>query len=332
MKRRTSTHRSPARFLARMLPGAKPAAFPGFIEPCIPTLRSAVPAGSGWLFEIKFDGYRVQLHLRAGRPSILTRGGHDWTGRFRLIGRALEDWPANDLILDGEIVVPDEKGVSNFSDLQADLAAGRKDRMVCYVFDLLFLDGFDLRAAQLIERKRVLHELMATAPKGPLLYSDHLDSDGAAAFKHACAMGLEGLVCKRVDAPYRSGRIETWLKVKCTTREVLQIVGFIPASGGTIAALYLGRRKRRRLVYAGKAGTGFTARTARELRTLLDAHAIDDPPMSVPLRKPRATWVEPVVAAEIEHRGITSDGLLRHASYKGLRGARPPEDRLRGST
>jgi bifunctional non-homologous end joining protein LigD len=189
MMRRSTTHRSPARFLARMLPGAKPAPFRGFIEPCIPTLRSEVPAGSGWLFEIKFDGYRVQLHLKAGRPAILTRGGHDWTGRFAPIARALADWPANDLILDGEIVVPDEKGISNFSELQADLASGRMNRMVCYVFDLLHVDGFDLRAAPLIERKRVLRELMATAPKGGLHYSDHLEADGPAAYQQACAMG-----------------------------------------------------------------------------------------------------------------------------------------------
>jgi bifunctional non-homologous end joining protein LigD len=304
-----------------MLPGARPAPFPGFIGPAIPTLRSRVPTGGGWLCEIKFDGYRVQLHLNGGRPTILTRGGYDWTGRFATIAAALKQWPANDLILDGEVIVPDERGIARFSDLQADLAAGRKDRMVGYVFDLLHLDGFDLRAAPLIERKRVLRELAASAPTGPLLFSDHLESDGAAAYKHACAMGLEGLVCKRADAPYRSGRTETWLKVKCTTREVLQIVGFVPADGGTIAALYLGRRKGRSLEYAGKAGTGFTARTARELRTLLDVHAIDDPPLTVPLRKPKATWVNPVVAAEIEHRGITSDGLLRHASYKKLRGS-----------
>ena len=204
MKRRSGTHRSPVRFLARMLLGAKPALFPDFIEPCIPTLRDRVPAGSGGLFEIKFDGYRVQLHLKAGHPAILTRGGYDWTGRFAPIAHALADWPANDLILDGEVIVPDEKGIARFSELQADLASGRKDRMACYLFDFLHFDGFDLCKAPLTERKRVLRELMASAPKGLILYSDHLETDGAAAYKHACAMGLEGIICKRADAPYRS--------------------------------------------------------------------------------------------------------------------------------
>jgi bifunctional non-homologous end joining protein LigD len=192
-----------------MLPGAKPGPFPGFIEPAIPTLRSTVPTGGGWLHEIKFDGYRVQLHLSGGRPAILTPGGYDWTGRFAMIAAALKQWPVNDLILDGEVIVSDERGIARFSDLQADLAAGRKERMICYLFDLLHLDGFDLRVAPLIERKRVLRELAASAPTGRLLFSDHLESDGPAFYKHACAMGLEGLVCKRTEAPYRSGRTET---------------------------------------------------------------------------------------------------------------------------
>jgi bifunctional non-homologous end joining protein LigD len=300
-----------------MLPGAESAPFPGFIEPSIPTLREKVSAGSGWLFEIKYDGYRIQLHLRGGRPAIITRGGYDWTGRFSPISRALTDWPANDLVADGEVIVPDAKGIARFDELQADLAAGRTDRMACYVFDLLHLDGFDLRAAPLHERKRVLRQLMASAPNGPLLYSDHLEADGEAAFKHACAMGLEGIVCKRAAAPYRSGRTESWIKVKCSKTEILPIVGFVP-KGAAIAALYLGRRKGRRLVYAGKVGTGFTGKVARELRDLLEPLAIERPPVSIPLQKPKATWVEPAFSAEIEQRGITADGLLRHASYKGL--------------
>ena len=322
MTRQSTTRRSPARFLARMLPGAKPASLPGFVEPCVPTLHSKVPAGDGWLFEIKFDGYRVQLRLKAGRAAILTRGGYDWTPRFAPIAGALSDWPANDLILDGEIIVPDEKGIARFSELQADLASGRKDRMVCYVFDLLYFDGFDLRSSPLIERKRVLRELVASAPEGVIVFSDHLEADGSAAFKHACAMGLEGIVCKRADAPYRSGRTETWLKVKCTTREVLTIVGFVPAAGNSIAALYLARRKGKQLVYAGKVGTGFSHKSACELRRMLDPLAIERPAVSVPLRRPKAIWVEPKLFAKIEQRGVTAEGLLRHASFKGVLGRR----------
>jgi bifunctional non-homologous end joining protein LigD len=148
-----------------LVPNAGPAPFPGFIEPCHPTLREEAPSGARWVHEIKFDGYRTQAHLRGGRPAIYTRRGHHWTQRFRPIADALAELPANDLILDGEAVVADSRGVPDFGLLHADLAAGRKDRLLYYAFDLLYLDGFDLRGARLAERKHVLAELQVGAKR-----------------------------------------------------------------------------------------------------------------------------------------------------------------------
>jgi bifunctional non-homologous end joining protein LigD len=168
----------PASFDGRVVPGAKPVPFPGFVRPCHPTLREKAPSGGRWFHEIKFDGYRTQAHLRNGRPAIYTRAGYDWTRRFQPIADALATLPATDLILDGEAVVADSRGIPDFGLLHADLAAGRKDRLLYYAFDLLYLDGLDLRGAQLAERKRVLADLLADA-SDRILYAEHLDGDGA---------------------------------------------------------------------------------------------------------------------------------------------------------
>jgi bifunctional non-homologous end joining protein LigD len=316
-RKRESTHRSPARFIARVLPGAKPTPFPGFIEPCSPTLKAAVPVGDQWLYEIKHDGYRVQAHLVAGRPALLTSSGLNWSGRFRSIAKSLVDLPANHIIIDGEVVVPDDSGVADFSLLQADLSKGRSDRMRYYAFDLLFLDGFDIRAAPLIERRRVLAELLGPKPVGPVLFSKHTEGDGTTIFDRACAMGLEGLVCKLKDRPYRSGKSEGWLKVKCVRRGTFTIVGFVP-DRTSIASLHLARRDGRTLAYVGKVGTGFSRKIAYELRQLLQPLAITKPVVRPPVREPKTTWVRPEREVAVEYRAITSDGLLRHASYKGL--------------
>jgi bifunctional non-homologous end joining protein LigD len=319
---RAATHRSLARFIARVLPGARPAPYPGFVEPCLATLRDAPPHGNRWIHEIKFDGYRVQAHLEGGRPKIFTRAGHDWTRRFQPIADALAAaLPAKHLILDGEAVVADVRGVPDFVLLHAGLAAGRKDRLLYYAFDLLYLDGFDLRPESLIERKRVLAELLGKAT-GPILYSEHFEEDGGAMFARACAIKLEGIVSKQRDAPYRSGRGESWLKVKCAKRAAFPIVAFVEKLGARprrIASLYVGRRENGRLFYAGKARSGYTEAVARDLRERLDPYIRKDSPLSVPVRKPKATWVDPVIDAEIEYSTVTADGLLREAVFKGLR-------------
>jgi bifunctional non-homologous end joining protein LigD len=315
---RSPNKRSRTRFVPRTITGAKPLkVMPGFLPPALATLRTTVPPGDGWIHEIKFDGYRIQPHLVRSSAIIYTRNGHDWTNRFSTIASAVSHLPAERLILDGEVVVAKD-GRSNFSELQADLAVGRRDRMALYVFDILSFDGFDLRDAPLTERKRVLAGLLAESRRdGPVIYSDHFESDGDAVFRHSCGLGFEGIVSKRRDAPYRSGRAEDWIKVKCVQCARYPIIGFVPETA-SIAALYLGRQDGKDLIYAGKVGTGFSRKTAAAIRRQLDAIATPTSRLTVPIRKPKARWVEPKLWAEVDYRDITSDCLLRHSSFQGL--------------
>ena len=319
------------RFDASVVPGAKPAPFPGFVAPCHPTLREKAPSGGRWIHEIKFDGYRTQAHLQNGQPP--STHGRGTTGRCASSRSPMRSrpCPANDLILDGEAVVADSRGIPDFGLLHADLAAGRKDRLLYYAFDLLYLDGFDLRGARLAERKRMLSELLAGASER-ILYAEHLEGDGAEIYQRACAMGLEGIISKQEDAPYRSGRVESWIKVKCGKRDAFPIVAFVEKLGAKprkIASLYVGRREGDRLLYAGKVRSGYTEAVARDLRERLDPFIRKDSPLSEPVKKPKATWVEPVIEAEVAYSTVTENGLLREAVFKGLREDRevPPARR-----
>jgi bifunctional non-homologous end joining protein LigD len=293
------------------------APFPGFIEPCHPTLHDALPSGSRWVHEIKLDGYRAQAHLLNGKTAIYTRRGYDWTVRFQLIADAISELPIKNAVIDGEIIVPGESGAPDFAAMQVELAAGRSERFFYYAFDLLYLDDFDLRSAPLIDRKRVLRELVPHVDRS-VAYSEHFEAEAQVLLEQGCRLGLEGIVSKRRDSPYRSGRGETWHKVKCVNRETFPIVGFVP-DPGAIAALYLGRHEDGHLLYAGKAGTGFTMQTARDLRRRLDPLVTRQSPLTERVRKPKAVWVEPALLADVEYRAMTSDGHLRHASFKGLR-------------
>jgi bifunctional non-homologous end joining protein LigD len=199
------------RFLARTIDGSKPSAMPGFVPPQLASLRSKPPAGDNWLHEIKYDGYRLQIHLDKGRVTIRTRTGLDWTKRFSAIAAAF-DIPVDRAIFDGEVVAVKD-GRTNFSELQAALATGRQEALTFNVFDLLFLEGFDLRDSPLSERKRILKELLEeTGVSGPILYTDHLVSDGPRFFAHACKLGFEGIISKKADAPYRSVRSDAWIQ------------------------------------------------------------------------------------------------------------------------
>lgn len=317
----SARQRSSSRFLARVLPHGKPAAFPGFIKPCLASLRTNVPTARRFLHELKLDGYRVQAHLRDGRATLYTRSGLDWTKRFPWIAADVAYLPAATAILDGEIISAEKDGRPNFGALQEDLRRRRYDRMVYYTFDLLHLDGFDTRPAPLIERKRVLQsfltEAQGSAPR--VLYSEHFE-DGAALYAHAIKLGLEGVVSKRADAPYCSGRGEHWHKVKCWQQGRFVVVGFAPDGMGGLAKLRLARREGGNLVYAGRVGTGWDYRTAREIRSALAPLARDTSPLSKPLRKLDTTWVEPRYEAEITYADITNDGMVRHPSFKALIG------------
>jgi bifunctional non-homologous end joining protein LigD len=311
--------RSSSRFLARVLPGAKPAPFPDFIEPCLASLRTGVPSARGFVHELKLDGYRVQAHLRDGRVTLYTRSGLDWTKRFPPITADVGRLSAAKLIIDGEVISADTNGHPSFSALQDDLKRGRCDRMVYYAFDLLYFDGFDTRAAPLIERKRVLRSLLSDAhAKGHgILYSEHFE-DGADLYARARGMNLEGIVSKRADAPYRSGRSDQWLKVKCWQRDRFAVVGFVPEGSSGLLKLRLARREGRALVYGGRVGTGWDRKTARAIRRALEPLARPRSPLSKPIKKQDTTWIEPRYEVEVAYADFTDDGMVRHPSFKGL--------------
>jgi bifunctional non-homologous end joining protein LigD len=310
--------RAMARFIARTLAGAKAAPFPGFVRFCNPSLKAKVPTGGGWLYEIKFDGYRCQLHLKTGKAKAYSRNGNDFTRDFAPVCAAAERIKAKSLIIDGEVIVPDADGRPDFSALRS--AIGKDpDRLLFYAFDLLYLDGLDIRNAPLIDRRSVLAHLVATLRGGRILLSETIDEPGETLMQRACAMNLEGIVAKRADAPYRAGRVDIWQKIKCVQTLPFPIIGYVPARGTSLAALRLGRRDGEQLIYVGKAGTGFTAKSASEVRKRLEPLMRKTPPTAKPLRKKDTVWVEPTVEAEIEFRDITSEGMLRHASFKGLK-------------
>lgn len=276
-----------------------------------------MPPGSGWIHEIKFDGYRVQAHKVKDRVTVYTRNGHDWSSRFATIAAEIARLPVERIIIDGEVVVTKD-GRNNFSELQADLASGRTDRMEFYAFDLLYMDGFDIRESPLIERKNVLKRLLNEAEASPpVLFSEHMEEDGAAMFESVRALNWEGIVSKRRNAPYRSGRYEDWIKIKCVQRGKFPIVGFVK-DPGAVAALYLGKREGKRFTYAGKVGTGFTRQSAGDVRRGLEPLVTAKTVLAGNIRKAKATWVTPKLFADVEYRDITSDGMLRHSSFKGL--------------
>ena len=287
---------------------------PGFIRPQLATLKSKAPSGEQWLHEIKYDGYRVQVHANAGKKRVYTRNGLDWTKPFSTIAGAL-DIPGQ-AIIDGEVVVIHE-GRTNFSELQAELAAGRQDRLIYYAFDLLWRDG-DMRRFPQIERKQVLSDLLGENDIDlPIIYSDHLTGDGQEMFRHAAKLNWEGIVSKNAAAPYRSDRHEGWLKIKSAQRGKFPVIGFVKDPTG-VAALYLGKRQGKELVYMGKVGTGWSRTKSSEIRKQLNTVVSPKSKLTSPIKKPKATWVEPWFVAEVEYRDITSEGLLRQSSFKGF--------------
>ena len=288
---------------------------PGFIKPQLATLKSKAPKGEQWLHEIKYDGYRVQVHLNSGKKKVFTRNGLDWTKRFSVIAGAF-DIPGQ-AIIDGEVVVVHE-GRTNFSELQAELAAGRQDRLVYYAFDLLWRDG-DLRKLPQIERKQTAARPARRKRRRDCRCSTASTStgDGQEMFEHAAKLNWEGIISKRADAPYRSERTEDWLKIKTVQKGKFPVIGFVKDPTG-VAALYLGKQEGKDLVYMGKVGTGWSRTVSSQIRKQLDTVVSPKSKLTKPIKKPKATWVEPSFMAEVEYRDITSEGLLRQSSFKGL--------------
>jgi bifunctional non-homologous end joining protein LigD len=289
------------------------APFPGFIEPELATSVDKVPSGERWIHEVKFDGYRVQVHLRDAVVKVFTRRGNDWTNRFRKIAGDAWHVNAGSAIIDGEVVVPAADGTTDFSVLQNELK-GRSKRIVMVAFDLLYLNGCDLRKVPLIERKALLKKIVA---KTDIQFSESFEIDGREMYEHACAIGLEGVVSKVRDGRYSSGRSKDWLKKTCAQRETLPIAGFA-LDGKKFDGIYLGRRKGKDLIYAGKVDHGFDTASAKDLQARLKPLIRKTQPYAKKIWH-RGIWVEPSLLAEIEYRAKSAEGKVRHPFFKGIR-------------
>ena len=302
-------------------------ALPSTQAPQLASTAERAPAGAEWLSEIKLDGYRLLVWLDHDRVRLITRNGHDWTARLPRLAARFAALDVETALVDGEMVALRDDGSSHFHDLQAALSAGDDARLFFFAFDLLHLNGWDLRPCALTERKRLLEA--AHGWGGHLRYADHVAGNAAGLHREATRLGLEGIICKRADAPYRAGRGDDWLKVKCVGREEFVILGWTPPAGSRqgLGALALGYHDGAgRLHYAGLAGSGFSNRDAAVLQTRLAALP-PAPPTKRPTRlllagevpDPHIRWVAPELVAEISFTAWSGDGRLRHPVFLGLR-------------
>jgi bifunctional non-homologous end joining protein LigD len=278
------------------------APYPGFIEPALATSIDKVPSGDRWIHEIKFDGYRVQIHLANNSVKIFTRRGNDWTKRFKKIADDAWHINAGSAIIDGEVVAPSPDGTTDFSVLQNELK-GKSTKLVMVAFDLLYLNGYDLRKLPLFERKALLKKNIDGTD---IQFSESFEVDGDEMFKHACKTGLEGVVSKVRDSRYPNGRSNDWVKKTCAQRETLTIAGYA-LDGSKFNGLYLGRRKGDDLIYAGKVDHGFDPEAANDLQLRMKPLIRKTQPYAKKIAH-RGIWVEPSLLAEIEYRAKSAEG------------------------
>ena len=303
-----------------------------FIEPELATLADAIPTGRNWLHEVKFDGYRTMAYIEGGSARMLTRTGLDWTPKFQALADRLETLGVKSAIIDGEVVATNAEGRSSFTGLKDALSAGKSADLQYYAFDLLYLDGEDLRKRPLTERKARLADILKGHDfDGRINFSEHFFEADKGFLNKICDLEMEGLICKRADAPYTSGRAKAWLKVKCHKRQEFVIGGFSEPTHAErgIGAILLGYYEEEKFVYAGKCGTGFDRETSVALRKALNAietakSQYDD---KLPADARRgAHYVKPQIVCEVEFTEWTDDGRLRHPSFQGLREDKPANE------
>jgi bifunctional non-homologous end joining protein LigD len=311
---------TPTKALLRKFDSAKPAPMPGYIEPLLAALRDRPPVGDNWIHEIKFDGYRFQLHIQYGRPTVVyTRRGHDWTQKARNIAAATFALETS-AVIDGEVVVVGPDGTTDFNELERELGKGDSNRLTFYAFDVPYLDGYDLRAETLLNRKEALRLLLQALPgESPIKLSEHVEGDAVVMKQRLCDLNLEGVVSKRKDSRYVSGRSDAWVKVPCRRRETFAVVGWA-LKGRKFDGFYLGEERHGHLEYAGKIEGGWTEQEKDSLLDEVRAFQTSRSPLVNSIDKPKARWVQPRILVDVEYRAKTkASGLLRHPSFKGVR-------------
>jgi bifunctional non-homologous end joining protein LigD len=306
-------------------PKPAPRGVPRFIAPQLATLQPAPPQGEGWLHEIKFDGYRIMAVIHRGRARLMTRSKLDWTHKYRRIADAVETLGLSEAVLDGELVASNGKGEAAFSLIQA---AGTDPAipLTYHVFDLLNLNGQDLTGLPLIERKAKLETLLRSPPEG-LSYSSHITGDGEQVIASACNLKLEGVISKETRAPYRSGRVGSWIKSKCISNDEFVIGGFKRSDkrGRPFASLLMGEYVGKKLMYRGRVGTGFDDAAMAKLAGLFSSRIRKTSPFPETPGEARhgAVWLKPDLVGQIAYLEVTPDGHLRHPSFLGLREDKP---------